>query len=227
MTSHENSGNARGSLSSVGSDSPNPCNDNDGKFYSHIKRMEIHESQSFGGCVYICLTFGAEKKTLRAENKKKMNPRSNHDFNLFKNDTEFQHLFKFELHLFGVRIFFFFFALPNCMQSNFFPWYLEPFEFDIAYEMKAEKTNYFKCKFFFLLHFTFFTAIAQNQKALSFQKIHIGFFSFISLRIVNSGLRQIKKKQKKNGKILSSSSFGTRTKRKKWMEKKMQSKKRH
>ncbi|XP_031635238.1 photoreceptor-specific nuclear receptor-like isoform X3 [Contarinia nasturtii] len=29
MTSHENSGNARGSLSSVGSDSPNPCNDND------------------------------------------------------------------------------------------------------------------------------------------------------------------------------------------------------
>ncbi|XP_055320370.1 photoreceptor-specific nuclear receptor isoform X1 [Sitodiplosis mosellana] len=29
VTSHENSGNARGSLSSVGSDSPNPCNDND------------------------------------------------------------------------------------------------------------------------------------------------------------------------------------------------------
>lgn len=32
VASHENSGNARGSLSSVGSDSPNPCNDNDGKF---------------------------------------------------------------------------------------------------------------------------------------------------------------------------------------------------
>lgn len=31
VQSHENSGNARGSLSSVGSDSPNPCNDNDGK----------------------------------------------------------------------------------------------------------------------------------------------------------------------------------------------------
>lgn len=32
VTSHENSGNARGSLSSVGSDSPNPCNDNDGEY---------------------------------------------------------------------------------------------------------------------------------------------------------------------------------------------------
>lgn len=35
MANHENSGNARGSLSSVGSDSPNPCNDNDGKSF-HI-----------------------------------------------------------------------------------------------------------------------------------------------------------------------------------------------
>lgn len=33
VASHDNSGNARGSLSSVGSDSPNPCNDNDGKIY--------------------------------------------------------------------------------------------------------------------------------------------------------------------------------------------------
>lgn len=36
VTSHENSGNARGSLSSVGSDSPNPCNDNDGKRFFFI-----------------------------------------------------------------------------------------------------------------------------------------------------------------------------------------------
>lgn len=31
VPNQEQSGNARGSLSSIGSGSPNPCNDNDGK----------------------------------------------------------------------------------------------------------------------------------------------------------------------------------------------------
>lgn len=128
VTSHENSGNARGSLSSVGSDSPNPCNDNDGKFLLHLHWLNENPGINHFGCI------------IHAKKKKKFTSKMIEEIMIsicIKKYKQFQFMFDF----------FFQFI---CWCAHIFP--IQCGLYSFFFYVIAEKTNYFKCKFpFFLL----------------------------------------------------------------------------
>lgn len=159
VTSHENSGNARGSLSSVGSDSPNPCNDNDGEwffhnfFHSFLHSMLISfecvfcNYNSFGlvGFICICLSLFVweEKSNRNTENRIMIST-------FIQNDAHLRYLFNFKFYL---RVF------QRCDFGMFFP--------QLRYIL-------------FSLYFSFF-GVQMNETTLNANLIFFNAFFYIQL----------------------------------------------
>lgn len=108
VTSHENSGNARGSLSSVGSDSPNPCNDNDGECFYFFILSFFYIRCSFRLNAFSVITIRLVSLALFVfvflffvwEEKSNRNTQNRIMISTFiQNDAHLRYLFKFQFYL--------------------------------------------------------------------------------------------------------------------------------